>query len=457
MIKARSNGNLTSESEVMHSKSMRGLQSGRRRSESAGTNTMTPYSQDCCPLEHPEGQDQLSHIVPTDLPPESADITASDLNLTQVKDSMAQDLPSVVGGGQPDVNQHRTFNSSSRSVSPPSIRVPASYRLRAEIDEKDLFATINFMDDDTDIEDDDDDDDEHYFGAEDHSNSLDDTSSTTSGSGDSFGVESLKGNGSNVTEQNKNASDNKLANFLEGDKRVARRNLRGEEDDGRSMSIMSINSLPYATMEERSEDDDHFDDDGGTYVDRNTQRLLRSLASSAVMSTPAAYFALLDEHEKLLEQNEELQEIQARRKAEKNQLHKVLVSKEEEYVERRDRLEWLQSRLDFLEVELMRERASSNNSCSRAMNPLRSKQKAGWEALDSEVSTLDLLRLENKRLVDKLQEEPEVTHADVKMEMRLQRRRNRIMQLEVHEAKLKEDVEILRVVNNACKDYDGTV
>ena len=88
---------------------------------------------------------------------------------------------------------------------------------------------------------------------------------------------------------------------------------------------------------------------------------------------------------------------------------------------------------------------------------MRSKQKAGWEALDSEVSTLDLLRLENKRLVDKLQEEPEVTHADVKMEMRLQRRRNRIMQLEVHEAKLKEDVEILRVVNNACKDYDGTV
>lgn len=438
MIQASSHDDFPSQSEVLDSK--------------AESDTVTSCRQ---------GQPQSSHQVTAKVSSEST----SHLNLMQSKHTtvMGDDV------NQKDGNQQSPFNSSSRSASPPSIPVPASHRLRAEISEKDLFATFNFMDDDTDFEED--------FRA-DRSNSLDDTSSTTSGSGDSFGVESLQDMKCNdaIPEPSKNASNNnKLANFLEGDKHVTRStsrgggrdnknglvdNVPGEEEDGRSMSIMSINSLPYATMEERSEDDEQFDDDDdhdGSYGDRNMHRPMRSLASSAVMSTPAAYFALLEEHEKLLEQNDELQEVQARKKAEKNQLHKVLVSKEEEYVERRDRLEWLQSRLDFLEVELMKERANSNCSNSRAMNPLRSKQKAGWEALDSEVSRLDLLRSENKRLVYKLQEQPEVTQADVKMEMRLQRRRKKIMQLEILEAKLKEDVEILRGVDKACKDYDDPV
>ena len=280
---------------------------------------------------------------------------------------------------------------------------------------------------------------------------------------------SLDGMESHAMHPTRNARGNMLSYGLDGNHHDERNGasdiddhpegLYYEEDHGRSISIMSLNSLACATIRERSNEEEDENDLGDSDVlfDRSQGRSQRSLVSPAVMSTPAAYISLLNEHENLLDRNEDLVEVQARRKAEKNQINKVLMSKQEEYVERRDRLEWLQGRLDFLNVQRMNVRATSSSSCSRAVNRSRSKQKEAWEELDTEVSKLDVLRSEHKRLVDKLLEEPTATQADAQMEMHLQRRRRTTKQLEIQATKLKEDVELLRQKKKAGEGDDTSV
>jgi hypothetical protein len=303
---------------------------------------------------------------------------------------------------------------------------------RTEISEKDLFASVKMLEDD---------DGDYYSDGEISS------STTTSGSVNSFGVESVEDIQSRTTEAHRNARQ-KFNAFEE----------YGEEDDlppdgGHSLSIMSLNSVPFAIREERT-GEEHEDSNGDQYELSTLQRSQRSSVSSPVLSTPVAYLTLMDEYESLLDQIEELERVSERRKTEKNQLNKLLMSKEEEYTERRERLERFQNRIEFLEVELMTEATTSNKKYEKAMQPWRRKQKQAWEDLDSAVSQLDLLRSESKCHIEMLQQRPVVVHNDVHLELDLQRRRKTSKQLEVYLATLKEDVNRLRGKKKAMLDQE---
>lgn len=328
--------------------------------------------------------------------------------------------------------------------------------LRTEISERDLFASVKMLEDD-DID--------SYSDGE-HSSST-----TTSGSVDSFGVESVEDIHSRTTQAHRNATRAGNHDHSTQQSAAAQRSRYSKPansyedydededvlpDGGLSLSIMSLNSVPFAIREERL-GEEHDDNNNGDQDEANTlRRSQQSSVSSPLLSTPVAYLTLMDEYDALLDRIEELEAVSERRKTEKNQLHKLVISKEEEYTERRERLERFQSRIEALEVELMTEATSSHNKYEQVMQSWRRKQKQAWEDLDIAITQLDILRSENKSHIDLLQQRPVVVHDDAALELDLQRRRKKTKQLESHLATLKEDVNRLRGRKKALLDQQDS-
>ena len=366
-------------------------------------------------------------LSPRATPPESMPV--SDL-LKQTSVHAHQDQRSQTRKSTTEAHYGKSYAYSARNSASETSLAFRTYRgegSRTEIPEKELFASCTKL-----LEDGEDD----SYSAGNMSSST-----TTSGSADSFGIDDEEDIASQLTARNRNISDRNLRSFLETNERSL--DIFDDDEVSRdclSMSIMSMNSAPFAIREERSGEEQEEDPD----LSSSLRRSLRPSFTSAVVSTPAAYLSLLDEYEKLFDQHEDLAQVQERRKSEKNQLTSLLMSKEEEYVERRDRLEKLQGRLEASELELMNETSKSTIKFTRAMHPLRTKQKEAWEDLDLAVSQLDLLRSENKRLLEKLHAPAEVTHIEVQMQLDLTRRYKKVQELEERLQTLKEDVSRIR-------------
>mmetsp|Transcript_22682 Transcript_22682/g.33493 ORF Transcript_22682/g.33493 Transcript_22682/m.33493 type:complete len:379 (+) Transcript_22682:66-1202(+) len=210
-----------------------------------------------------------------------------------------------------------------------------------------------------------------------------------------------------------------------------------------SVSIMSRNSLPYSIQEERSgdEEDENFQPSG-------YPRHLRSL-TTAVVSTPQAYEVLADEYLKLMDSLEEVEEVLDRRKSEKARLTRVLMSKEEEYTERKDRLERMLARIEKLEIQLLQQTSSSRSQSPVNGNGmhkmLKRSQNEAWEALNNSLTMLEKHRSNNRELIKKLGRRPDTEVEQVKMYLQRIKRRMIVDDLEEELRKLRKEVNQLRV------------
>jgi hypothetical protein len=295
--------------------------------------------------------------------------------------------------------------------------------------------------------------------------------SSTSGSsmaGDSFGADDLDDDEiqSQRTARRENHSESyrggasKLGAFFQEQEqsrstieRSRTSNTLGDEEGSVSrfsVSIMSINSTPFA-IREGDENGGDCDDNGynDAPLSPGMRRSLRSsVASTAILSTTEAFYGLLNEHDKLTMQHEDAVVVMERRKVEKNRLTKVLHSKEEEYIERVDRVESLQSRREKLEFDILEQSAASQlrlAPSSETHHKLRRRQNEAWAQLEKAVSLFEEYRTEGKHMiVDQLSVRPETTHEEVKEELDRNRRRKQCDYLKQRLGALQEEVNKLR-------------
>lgn len=271
---------------------------------------------------------------------------------------------------------------------------------------------------------------------------VDDDSTTSEGEDDDDGDDDNSSSGSfdsfaahpEDARKQQNSEENKLFNFFE-------RNNPGpdecysddEDDDGGSifsMSIMSLNTTPFCIQEEEE----------GEEV--APPALSRMRSKFAVMTTEEAFDALVVEYSKLMDDVEVAEVMLDQRKMEKNQLSGLVMSREEEFVIRRDCIDKLQGTLETLEEEVMTEREKTQQMTKA--NKWTSRQKDAWEKLDTAVTKLDELRDENKKMITKLQERPEIADEEVTAQLRLNRRRKKVKSLEQEHEMLSKEVNLLR-------------
>jgi hypothetical protein len=206
-----------------------------------------------------------------------------------------------------------------------------------------------------------------------------------------------------------------------------------------SMSIMSLNSLPTCIREEPSgEEDSDYDEP----TSPNTRRALRALNHTAVMSTPQAFRALEDEYASLTEKLEDLEDVAERRKIEKARLTKVLVSKQEEFMERKHYLDRLMAYMEMLDDQLTeQDSAAKNKHEERAIDRQRAK---AWENLNKAVTKLEKIRMEGTELMKRLRKPPKVPNEEAKLQLYRERRRATVAELERKAKDLREEVSRLR-------------
>lgn len=214
-----------------------------------------------------------------------------------------------------------------------------------------------------------------------------------------------------------------------------------------SVSIMSRNSLPFSIQEERSGDEE---DD--TFPSYGYPRHSRALAT-AVVSTPQAYEVLADEYLKLMDSLEDVEEVLDRRKSEKARLTRVLMSKEEEYTERKDRLERMLARIEKLEIQLLQQSSSTRSQSSDNGNGINKKlkrsQNEAWEALNNSLTVLEKYRAHNRELIKKLERRPDIEEEHVQMHLQRMRRRMAVDDLEEEKNKLQREVNQMRAKQRA--------
>lgn len=254
---------------------------------------------------------------------------------------------------------------------------------------------------------------------------------SSSGSFDSFAAPAMDDGA--YTRKQQNSEENKLFNFFERNNPGPDEYSDDEDDEGGSifsMSIMSLNTTPFCIQEEEE----------GEEV--APPALPRMRSKFAVMTTEEAFDALVVEYSKLMDDVEVAEVMLDQRKMEKNQLSGLVMSREEEFVIRRDCIDKLQGTLETLEEEVMTEREKTQQMTKA--NKWTSRQKDAWEKLDKAVTKLDELRDENKKMITKLQERPEIADEEVTAQLRLNRRRKKVKSLEQEHEMLSKDVNLLR-------------
>jgi len=214
---------------------------------------------------------------------------------------------------------------------------------------------------------------------------------------------------------------------------------------GFSVSIMSRNSVPYSIQEERSGDEEE-----ESYAPVCYRR------SSAVVSTEQAYEVLADEYLKLMDTLEDVHDTQDRRKSEKSRLTRVLMSKEEEYTERKDRLERMLSRIEKLEIQLLNRPSLEPNMANDGMQKmLKRSQTEAWEALNNSLTVLEKHRSTNRQLIQQIQCRPAFEEKDVQLYLQRAMSLNNVEELEGELEKLRKEVNQLRGKKKADSQPKG--
>jgi len=204
------------------------------------------------------------------------------------------------------------------------------------------------------------------------------------------------------------------------------------------LNVTLVGGVPPIIETEMLHDEDDENDEDESYINYGR--------TSTFLSIGEAYELLADEYLQLMDSLEEIEDMLDRRMSEKSRLTQVLMSKEEEYTERKDRLERMLARIEKLETKLLDRMATQSPAPATEgmLKMLEHSKTETLEALNNASAVLKKHQGTNRKLIQTLRNPIAFEERDVQLYLQRATHLDNVEELEEELVHLQREVNQLR-------------